>query len=123
MKVIVCGSYDLPTPTFVWRELDRLHAELGITALMQGSAAGVDRFARDWAAGHPEVECFICQAQWHRYGPAAALKRNARMLAWKPDLVIAFPNGSGAADLVKQATAAGIEVRRVPEPAAERQRR
>jgi YspA, cpYpsA-related SLOG family len=51
MTVIACGSYDLPTPAFVWRELDRLHAELGITALMQGGAAGVDRFARDWAAG------------------------------------------------------------------------
>jgi YspA, cpYpsA-related SLOG family len=95
MKVIVCGSYDLPTPAFVWRELDRLHVELGITALMQGGAAGVDRFARDWAAEHPEVECFICPAQWHRYGSAAALKRNARMLEWRPDLVIAFPGRVG----------------------------
>ena len=118
----MCGSYDIPTPAFVWRELDRLHTELGFTAFMQGGAAGVDRCARDWAATHPEVECFVCQAMWHRYGPAAASKRNARMLAWKPDLVIAFA-GSAGADLVKQATAAGVEVRHVPEPAAVRQRR
>jgi YspA, cpYpsA-related SLOG family len=123
MRVIVCGSYDVPTPAFVWRELDRLHTELGFTALMQSGAAGVDRCARDWAAMHSEVECFVCQAMWHRYGAAAASKRNARMLEWKPDLVIAFSNGSGATDLVKQATTAGVEVRHVPGPVPPRQRR
>jgi YspA, cpYpsA-related SLOG family len=63
MKVIVCGSYDLPSPGFVWHALDRLHAELRFTALMEGGAAGVDRYAREWAATHREIECFVCRAQ------------------------------------------------------------
>ena len=123
MRVIVCGGCDFEVPAFVWRELDRLHAELGFTSLMQGGSAGVDRYAREWAAARPEVECFVCLAQWHRYGPAAALKRNARMLEWKPDLIIAFAGGSGAAELVKQATAAGVEVRHVPGPKSATRRR
>jgi YspA, cpYpsA-related SLOG family len=123
MRVIVCGGHDLETPAWVWRELDRLHAELGFTALMQGGRAGVDRFASEWAATHPEVECCVCRAQWQRYGAAAAPKRNARMLEWKPNLVIAFASGSGTSDLVKQATAAGVEVRRVPGPVSATRRR
>jgi len=50
MKVIVCGGRDFKSQAQVWRELDRLHAEVGITELMQGGARGVDTFAAEWAA-------------------------------------------------------------------------
>jgi predicted Rossmann-fold nucleotide-binding protein len=32
------------------------------------------------------------------------------MLEWKPDLVVAFPGGTGTADMVAQAKAAGVAV-------------
>jgi predicted Rossmann-fold nucleotide-binding protein len=32
------------------------------------------------------------------------------MMEWKPDLVVAFPGGSGTADMVSRARGAGIEV-------------
>jgi hypothetical protein len=68
-------------------------------------------------------QLFQARSESVREARAPASKRNARMLAWKPDLVIASPVVRGAADLVKQATAAGVEVRHVPESAAARQRR
>lgn len=112
MKVIVCGGRDFRSPAQVWRELDRLHAEHGFTALMQGGAKGADTFAREWAATKPEIERFVCNAEWEKYGRAAGPKRNARMLEWKPDLVVAFPGGVGTANMIAQATAAGVKVHR-----------
>jgi predicted Rossmann-fold nucleotide-binding protein len=115
MKVIVCGSRDFRSPAQVWRELDRLHAEHKFTALMQGGATGVDGFAREWAARKPEVHRYVCHAEWDKFGKAAGPKRNARMLEWKPDLVIAFPGGKGTTNMVEQAEAAGVRVLRVLE--------
>lgn len=112
MKVIVCGGRNFRSPAQVWKELDRLHAEFGFTALMQGGATGVDGFAREWAARKPEVHRYVCKAEWDKYGKAAGPKRNARMLEWKPDLVIAFPGGPGTANMVAQATEAGVKVHR-----------
>jgi predicted Rossmann-fold nucleotide-binding protein len=113
VKVIVCGGRDFRSPAQVWKELDALHAELGFTALMQGGATGVDAFAREWAARKPEVHRYVCRAEWDKYGKGAGPRRNARMLEWKPDLVIAFPGGIGTENMVKQATDAGVPVRRV----------
>lgn len=110
MKVIVCGGRDFKSPAQVWKELDRLHAEMRFTALAQGGATGVDWFAREWATRKPEVHRYVCKADWEQYGKAAGPKRNARMLEWKPDAVIAFPGGAGTANMVKQATAAGVRV-------------
>lgn len=110
MKVIVCGGRDFRSPAQVWQALDRLHAQMHFTALMQGGAKGVDTYAREWVIGKSEIEPYVCKAEWERFGRAAGPKRNARMLEWKPDAVIAFPGGSGTANMVKQATAAGVRV-------------
>jgi hypothetical protein len=112
MRVIVCGARDCRDWAFVWRELDRLHAELTITAVMQGGASGVDTMARDWAAARAVV-CHECCADWAQFGMRAGPIRNARMLEWRPDTVIAFPGGRGTADMVRRAEAAGVEVIRV----------
>jgi hypothetical protein len=113
MRVIVCGGRNFRSPAQVWRELDRLHADCPITALMQGGATGADRFAREWAITKPAVHCFVCNADWDLYGNAAGPIRNAKMLEWKPDLVVAFPGGRGTASMVKLSRAAGVEVREV----------
>ena len=47
----------------------------------------------------------------------AGPERNARMLAeGRPDLVVAFPGGTGTADMVRRAKAAGVRVVEVVEP-------
>ena len=87
-----------------------LHHELKFTELMQGGAAGADKMASEWATTKPEIKRYVCHAEWSKYGRGAGPRRNARMLEWKPDLVIAFPGGAGTANMVKQARTAGTEV-------------
>ena len=53
-------------------------------------------------------------ADWKKYGYKAGPLRNTQMLVeGKPTLVIAFPGGSGTADMVRQARQAGVEVREI----------
>ncbi|ACL60541.1 DUF2493 domain-containing protein [Methylobacterium nodulans] len=93
--------------------LDALHAEAPIACIIQGSAPGADRHARDWSAMRG-VELLDYPADWHRHGRAAGPLRNARMIAeGQPDLVLAFPGGRGTADCVRKAEAAGIRVVRI----------
>jgi hypothetical protein len=124
MKVVVCGSRNGPKSTFivmpeeVYREMDRLHAELRITDLMQGgNPCGVDGFARRWATTKPEIRRWVCKAEWIKFGPAAGPIRNRRMVEWHRDIVIGFPGDRGTADMIAQAEAAGIPLRRVLQPA------
>ena len=110
MRVLVCGGRDYFKPAQVWRALDKLHAERPITALMQGGAVGADTLAKEWAATKPAIERFVCHAEWEKHGRKAGPIRNARMLEWKPDLVVAFPGGTGTANMMQQARAAGVDV-------------
>jgi len=110
MKVLVCGGRNFRSPAQVQRILDVLHAERPFTALMQGGANGVDKMSSEWAATKPEIKRYVCRAEWEKFGKAAGPKRNARMLEWKPDLVVAFAGGRGTANMVMQAVKAGIRV-------------
>lgn len=110
MRVLVCGGRDFDNRAFVWTHLDRIHADSPITALMQGGARGVDRLASEWAASKPDIQRFVCKADWAKHKKAAGPIRNARMLEWKPEIVVAFPGGNGTADMVRRAKAAAIPV-------------
>lgn len=110
MKVIVCGGRNFRSPAQVFSALDWMHKCYGFTALMQGGATGVDTMAKEWATAHPEIQRYVCKADWETHGRAAGPLRNARMLEWKPDMVIAFPGGPGTANMVAQAKAAGVNV-------------
>lgn len=109
MRVIVCGGRNFRSPAQVFDHLDRLHAVFRFTELMQGGATGVDTMARDWAATRPEIKRYVCRADWKTHGRAAGPIRNAKMLEWKPDLVVAFPGGPGTSNMVTQAKAAGVK--------------
>lgn len=76
---------------------------------MQGGAKGWDQFAKEWAIVN-RIQHFECKPDWNKYGLAAGPIRNARMLEWKPDYVIAGPGGRGTADMIRQAVAAGVKV-------------
>lgn len=109
MRVLVCGGRDFCNYAFIWGRLDKLHAETPFTAMIQGGATGADTIANEWAATKP-IERYTCKADWEKHGRAAGPMRNARMLEWKPDLVVAFPGGRGTANMVRQAREAGVKV-------------
>lgn len=109
MRVLVCGGRDFTNAAFVYRSLDRLHDETPITEMIQGGAKGADYLANEWAKTKP-IKRYVCKADWEKHGRAAGPMRNARMLEWKPDVVVAFPGGRGTANMVSQARAAGVRV-------------
>lgn len=108
--VLVCGGRDYQDRQGVFVTLDTLYRYVGIDLIIEGGARGADGFSRDWALSRG-VNCRTFLAQWQTYGRRAGAIRNAEMLRLgKPDLVVAFPGGSGTADMVRKAKAAGVHV-------------
>jgi hypothetical protein len=111
LRVLVCGGRDLQDEEFIESTLDRLRAARGpFDCLILGGARGVDRIAGKWARKNGVLEWDFLP-EWHRAGKPEGAARNQRMIAEAlPGLVIAFPGGSGTADMVERAKAAGVEV-------------
>lgn len=64
--------------------------------------------AGDWAMVN-FIDVLAMPADWARYGRRAGAVRNQRMLdEARPELVVAFPGGTGTADMVRRTHAAGI---------------
>lgn len=109
-RVLVCGGRAYNDHARVHAVLDKLHAEAGISLIIQGGARGADHFAWDWATDN-SVSQQQFDADWENQGSFAGPARNKRMLEeGRPDLVIAFPGGKGTADMVRKARRAGVEV-------------
>jgi aspartokinase-like uncharacterized kinase len=108
--VLVCGGRAFADKLRLFRALDRIHADTPIRHVVQGGAQGADHLARQWAAerGVPSVSY---HADWGRFGRSAGPRRNQEQLErGAPDLVLAMPGGSGTADMVRRAKAAGVSV-------------
>lgn len=114
MRILVTGGRDYANANVVQMSLDAVHRKRGITLLIEGGALGADRLSRAWAISR-KVPYVTEEAEWAKYGRAIAGKlRNGVMLAkHKPDVVVAFPGGSGTADMIAKAEAAGVPVWRV----------
>jgi hypothetical protein len=110
MRVIVCGGRNFADYALLEKTLDALHATHTFTVLMHGAARGADTFADNWAYyRHVRVEKY--PAKWKELGDRKAGPiRNREMLSKGPDLVIAFPGGSGTAHMVRIAREAGVKV-------------
>lgn len=109
MIVLVCGGRDFSNRTRLFGTLDAVHAKHEITLLVHGSARGADLLGEEWAKRR-QVPYLGVPAKWDSLGKAAGFERNGRMLVWKPEVVIAFPGGNGTANMIEQATRAGIRV-------------
>lgn len=109
MRVIVCGGRDYTNTDRCFSVLDEQHAKQPITLLIQGGAKGADALGKMWAKWR-KVDYLTVEADWSLHGRAAEPIRNAKMLEYKPDLVIAFPGGRGTANMIQQARAAGVEL-------------
>jgi len=113
----------------VFETLDTLDASYSIDLIIHGKATGADTWADNWAVKN-NVPIFALAALWtditvepsiirtrfdgSKYNAAAGWQRNQRLLEeGKPNLVVAFPGGSGTADMVKRSRAANVEVLQV----------
>lgn len=106
MRVLVCGGRDYADQAKVSATLD----ELQPTFLIHGAARGADQLADNWAV-YNVVPFQRFPANWQKHGRAAGPIRNAQMLTeGKPELVVAFPGGTGTAHMVMLARKAGVDV-------------
>lgn len=112
MRILVTGSRGWRSRATIAAELAKLGS--GHT-LAHGGARGADRLAGAVAAGLGwSVEVY--PANWPKYGRSAGMIRNRQMLEeFKPDLVVAFWDGSsrGTANMIELARSAGVKVQSV----------
>jgi hypothetical protein len=106
MKILVCGGRDY----FDAERIDRILDLVMPSFVIHGCARGADALAANWAVkrGVPH-QCY--KADWHTHGKGAGHIRNRQMLLeGKPQMVIAFPGGSGTADMVGRSMQRGVPV-------------
>jgi hypothetical protein len=132
MKILVCGGRDYENWERVKETLDKLNSEAPITSLVNGDADGADWLSTRWAKlQNPRPEIRRYPAAWddlkatgavikkNKYGKLynanAGPTRNWYMLQDNPDinLVVAFPGGSGTADMIRKAKDAGLKILQV----------
>ena len=108
MRILVCGGRSLVDSPSVYSILaDHIHPW---DTVISGGARGADTIAAGFAQGLG-CEVIIFKPDWKKYGKAAGPIRNQRMLdEGRPDLVLAFPGGTGTADMVRRVRAAGIQL-------------
>lgn len=113
MKLLVTGGREFADRDFVFACLDRADRKRTIMLLVHGAASGADTLADEWAVerGVARLPFPVTPAEWRALGRRAGPLRNADMLRLAaPDGVLAFPGGSGTADMVARARAAGVPV-------------
>lgn len=116
MRVLVCGGRDFNDIGFIFAVLDEFHRVNTITELIEGDARGVDRIAGGWARD-AKIKNTKFKADWKKWDKAAGPIRNQKMLdEGKPETVIAFPGGTGTADMIERSERACVPVVRVARP-------
>lgn len=123
MRVLVCGGRDYRHEALLRFVLNTIHHFKPITMIIHGAAGkaqdgkaecGADLFAGEWAQGKDITEkpYPVTEADWKREGKKAGVLRNQKMLEEaKPDLVVAFPGGTGTNDMCERANRAGVAIR------------
>ena len=113
MRVLVCGGRDFFNKELVFEVLDEIHLTTPITLIIHGKAKGADSLAHAWAESRG-VKSWGFPANWDKWGKRAGAIRNHTMLVkGLPNLVVAFPGGSGTTMMVEMSEKAGVKVRKV----------
>lgn len=117
-RLLVYGGRDYAERGYLFQRLNALHAERGVSVLIEGGATGADRLARRWALDHGiPVETY--NAEWDNvtrtgaairfnragkpYDAAAGHVRNQKMIdIGRPDVAVGFPGGAGTADMTRR---------------------
>lgn len=119
MRVLVCGGRDFDDEDVLFSSLNQLNDHLlkyfgvKITVIIEGDAHGADKLAGKWADTNA-VEKMVFPAEWKMHGKSAGAIRNRKMIVeGRPNLVLAFPGGSGTTMMINMAKDAKISVIRV----------
>jgi len=107
MILAVTGGRDYSDVRAFGEALDLVHVLRPFELLVHGCATGADTLAAEWAMSRG-IHPVGVPALWDFYGKPAGGKRNRAMLLLKPDLVVAFPGGTGTANMRAATLAAGI---------------
>ena len=114
MKVLVTGGRWYADAERLDAVLDELHAKHEIQLIIHGDYdTGADSLADRWARRNG---VFVARypANFVAHGRSGGPRRNQAMIDFgRPDLVVAFPGGTGTADTKKRAWSADIEVMEV----------
>jgi hypothetical protein len=123
--VLVTGGRSYFNRRRVFAELDRIYGEAhGKLRIVHGGAKGADALADAWCKRN-HIDHKAYPAAWGDltatprlvryhfngapYNALAGANRNQQMLDEEPiNFVLAFPGGTGTADMVRRAKAAGI---------------
>lgn len=112
MKILVTGGREYSNKELVYRVLDSVLSNRGISLVIQGGAKGADSLAKEWCLERGVHSCQV-DALWQHFGKAAGHRRNATMLKLSPDGCIAFKGGRGTEGMVSMCDKAGIKIWRV----------
>ena len=118
VRVLVCGGRNYGDATRVFMVLDRINAESPIDILIHGGAFGADALANKWALTRAvQIAAFpVSGEQWRRRGKGEGPRRNQLMLdLCQPSIVVAFPGGTGTADMLRRAKATGASPQAIHE--------
>ena len=123
--ILVCGGRDYYNKEKIHEVLNHyvyeaiyLGTEPKNITIVQGGAKGADSLAKNYAEnwGLHGLVSKTFTADWGKHGKAAGPIRNQQMLdEGRPDIVVAFPGGSGTADMILRAKKADIRVIEVPD--------
>lgn len=109
--VLVTGGRDYTDVGTVFDCLTKLDAQFERMIVIHGDAAGADTLAYD-VCKQAGIEQVRVPATWKKYTKAAGPIRNKLMLDLFPttDLIMAFPGGTGTANMKTHAEKLGIPV-------------
>ncbi len=131
MRVLVTGGRTYSDSGMVYGVLDGMLAAHGSLVIIEGGATGADAHARQWAKDHG-IKSITERAIWtdlsqpdavvktrkdgSQYDAMAGHRRNQKMLdIHKPDVCVGFSGGTGTADMLRRARAAGVRIVQVAE--------
>lgn len=110
MNLLITGGREFTDLPMVFDAIAKLNESIPIDYLVHGDAKGADKLA-DKVAKSLGISRIIFPANWDKFYKAAGAIRNRSMITMVSiDLVLAFPGGTGTADMKKQAETNGIAV-------------
>lgn len=108
IRLLVCGGRQFTD----YYRFEQAMSQLPFTPrfVIHGGAKGADTLADQWGKSHG-IQPVRLDAMWDAHGKGAGPKRNQAMLdIMQPNYCVAFPGGSGTADMIRRCKSAGITV-------------
>jgi hypothetical protein len=110
LRLLVCGGRGYAEWVAACAALDDVLSRRPIAVVIAGGARGADALAVRWAEDR-HLAALVFPADWTTYGKRAGFIRNRQMLReGRPTFVVAFPGGTGTADMVRASREAGLKV-------------